>query len=89
MWSSLSSLVGSKQLSSNDIAPVIAKMQDHLIGKNVAADVAINLCKSVANKLEGKVMGKWTTIVSCQARAAWVVDTLFLVQERSKLCTAR
>jgi len=62
LWSSLSSLVGSKQLSSDDIAPVIAKMQDHLIGKNVAADVAINLCKSVANKLEGKVMGTFSTV---------------------------
>jgi len=62
LWSSLSSLVGSKQLSGDDIAPVIAKMQDHLIAKNVAADVAINLCKSVANKLEGKVMGTFQTV---------------------------
>jgi len=62
LWSSLSGLVGSKQLSSEDIAPVIAKMQDHLIAKNVAADVAINLCKSVANKLEGKVMGTFQTV---------------------------
>ena len=58
IWSSLSSLVGSKQLSAEDVAPVINKMQDHLIAKNVAADVARNLCKSVANRLEGKVMGK-------------------------------
>ena len=50
-------------MSSQDIAPVISKMQDHLISKNVAADVAINLCKSVANKLEGKVMGKFTVVV--------------------------
>ena len=58
IWSSLSSLVGSKQLSSADVEPVIAKMQEHLIAKNVAAEVAADLCKSVSNKLEGKVMGE-------------------------------
>ena len=39
-WSSLSSLVGTKQLNISDIDPVISKMRDHLISKNVAADVA-------------------------------------------------
>ena len=33
-------------------------MRDHLIGKNVASEVADNLCQSVASKLEGKVLGK-------------------------------
>jgi len=62
IWSSLSSLVGSKQLSSADVEPVIAKMQEHLIAKNVAAEVAADLCKSVSNKLEGKVMGTFSTV---------------------------
>ena len=53
----MSSLVGSKSLTRADIDPVITKMQDHLIAKNVAADVAAKLCESVAHKLEGKVMG--------------------------------
>ncbi len=58
IWSSLTSLVGNKQLRSEDIEPVISKMRDHLIGKNVASDVANKLCQSVASKLEGKVIGK-------------------------------
>merc|ERR1719150_1235525 len=62
IWSSISSLVGSKQLSSKDVEPVIAKMQEHLVAKNVAAEVAEGLCKSVANKLEGKVMGTFSTV---------------------------
>lgn len=62
-WSSLSSLVGSKQLTMSDIEPVISKMKDHLIGKNVASDVASQLCESVTAKLEGKVLGKETMIV--------------------------
>lgn len=31
------------------------------IGKNVAADIASQLCDSVAKKLEGKVMGTFTS----------------------------
>lgn len=32
-----------------------------LVGKNVAADIASKLCESVAKKLEGKVMGTFTS----------------------------
>ena len=35
--------------------PVLDKLKDHLITKNVAADIAHKLCVSVAAKLEGKV----------------------------------
>ena len=58
IWGSLSSLVSTKALTRSDIDPIISKMQDHLIAKNVAADVAIKLCESVATNLEGKVLGK-------------------------------
>ena len=61
-WSSLTSLVGSKQLTVSDIEPVIAKMRDHLIGKNVASDVAGKLCDSVSAKLEGKVLGTFSSV---------------------------
>ncbi len=39
-------------------------MQDHLIAKNVAADVAVKLCESLANNLEGKVLGMWPVAIS-------------------------
>ena len=71
LWSSLTSLVGSKQLTMSDIEPVIAKMRDHLIGKNVASDVASKLCDSVAAKLEGKVLGTFNSVHRT------VKDTLF------------
>lgn len=35
--------------------PVLDKLKDHLITKNVASDIATKLCDSVAVKLEGKV----------------------------------
>lgn len=52
-----SGLVGSKALTEESMRPVLDKLQDHLIGKNVAAEIATKLCDSVATKLEGKVRG--------------------------------
>lgn len=48
-------LVGSKNLTHEGMQPVLDKLKDHLITKNVAADIAHKLCDSVAVKLEGKV----------------------------------
>lgn len=47
--------MGSKTVSQEDMAPILDKMRDHLITKNVAAEIACKLCDSVANKLDGKV----------------------------------
>ncbi|CAL4212809.1 unnamed protein product, partial [Meganyctiphanes norvegica] len=49
------SLVGGKTLTETDMAPVIEKLRDHLISKNVASEIASKLCDSVATRLEGKV----------------------------------
>jgi len=62
IWSSLTGLVGSKPLNRKDIEPLISKMQDHLMAKNVAADVAKNICDSVTNKLEGKICGTFQSV---------------------------
>lgn len=64
MFSLLKGLVGSKNLTASDMQPVLEKMKDHLIAKNVAADIAIKLCDSVAAKLEGKVLGTFDSIAS-------------------------
>ncbi|KAH0623250.1 hypothetical protein JD844_031336 [Phrynosoma platyrhinos] len=64
MFGMLKGLVGSKSLTREDMDPVLEKMKDHLIAKNVAADIAVQLCESVAKKLEGKVMGTFTTVTS-------------------------
>lgn len=64
MFGMLKGLVGSKSLTREDMETVLEKMRDHLIAKNVAADIASQLCESVAKKLEGKVMGTFTTVAS-------------------------
>ncbi len=49
------SLVGNKNITRSTLQPVLEKLRDHLISKNVAADIAQKLCDSVSEKLEGKV----------------------------------
>lgn len=62
MFSLLKGLVGAKALSEETMRPVLDKLRDHLIGKNVAADIANKLCDSVAIKLEGKVLGTFDSV---------------------------
>lgn len=69
MFGMLKGLVGSKSLTREDMEPVLEKMRDHLIAKNVAADISSQLCESVAKKLEGKVMGTFTTVTSTVKQA--------------------
>lgn len=64
MFSIFKTLVGSKSLTASDMAPALDKMKDMLIAKNVAADIALKLCDSVAAKLEGKVLGTFESVAS-------------------------
>ncbi|KAM3958749.1 signal recognition particle receptor alpha [Aphomia sociella] len=62
MFSIFKGLVGSKALTEESMRPVLDKMRDHLIAKNVAADIANKLCDSVSMKLEGKVLGTFDSV---------------------------
>jgi signal recognition particle receptor subunit alpha len=64
MFSMFKGLVGSKALTIDDMQPALEKLKDHLITKNVAADIALKLCESVAVKLEGKILGTFDTIAA-------------------------
>lgn len=64
MFSLFRGLVGNKNLSKSDMKPILEKLQDHLIAKNVAADIALKLCDSVALKLEGRVLGTFESVTS-------------------------
>eukprot|EP00054_Salpingoeca_dolichothecata_P009120 m.51626 g.51626 ORF g.51626 m.51626 type:complete len:634 (-) comp18176_c0_seq1:145-2046(-) len=49
-----SSLVGDSVITAKALQPVLEKMRLHLIGKNVASDIAAKLVESVGESLEGK-----------------------------------
>jgi len=55
-------LVGSKALTREDLEPVVSKLRDNLVSKNVASEVALSLCESVSSKLEGSVMGTFQSV---------------------------
>lgn len=63
-FSSFRSLVGNKQLTSEDLEPVLERMKENLINKNVAAEPAQKICESVGQKLEGKVVGTFSRVAS-------------------------
>ena len=42
------------------MTPVLAKMNEHLITKNVALEIADKVCESVATKLDGKVISTFS-----------------------------
>lgn len=64
MFNMFKGLVGQKNVTRESIQPVLDKLKDHMIAKNVATDIADKLCESVAIKLEGKVLGTFTSITS-------------------------
>jgi len=64
IFSMFRSLVGSKNLTQESMQPVLEKLKDHLIAKNVAADISHKLCVSVAAKLEGKVLGTFESVAT-------------------------
>ena len=59
IFSSLKSLVGSKVLNKETITPIIEKIQEHLVSKNVAIEIAQKVCDNVATNLEGKQIGNF------------------------------
>ncbi|CAG2056615.1 unnamed protein product [Timema podura] len=64
VFSIFKGLVGSKNLTQEDMFPVLERLKEHLITKNVASDIAHKLCESVAAKLEGKVLGTFDSVAS-------------------------
>ncbi|ORZ41211.1 SRP54-type protein [Catenaria anguillulae PL171] len=52
---------GTRTLTESDLEPVIAKMESHLITKNVAAHVARDLVAGVASSLVGQKIG-WSRV---------------------------
>lgn len=60
MFSFFKSLTAGKVVTKEGMAPILDKMKEHLISKNVAAAIADKLCTSVAAKLDGKVISNFT-----------------------------
>lgn len=53
-----------KALTKEDLDPVLAQLREHLIAKNVAAEIATKLCESVNTKLDGQQVNTWMGLKS-------------------------
>lgn len=64
-WTNMfSRLTGKKVLSREDLRPVLADMEKHLMSKNVAKDIAEKLCDAVGSALVGKKLGGLSSVKS-------------------------
>ena len=64
VFSFFKSFTGTSVMTVEELEPVIEKMKLHLIGKNVAAEIADALCASVMNNLAGKSKGGFTGVAT-------------------------
>jgi signal recognition particle receptor subunit alpha len=53
-----------KNLSTKEIDPVLLKMREHLISKNVAAEIASHICDHVRTQLMGQSISAFTSLQS-------------------------
>ncbi|TPX61859.1 hypothetical protein PhCBS80983_g00884 [Powellomyces hirtus] len=63
LFSFFQNLTAAKTLTREDLDPMMAKMREHMINKNVASDVADHLCQSVTESLTGSKLGKFTSLM--------------------------
>ena len=66
--SMISAWTGNKELTSEDIASTLDKMQHHLLEKNVALQATEYICRRVEQQLLGKKTGAFTTMWSVVRR---------------------
>ncbi|XP_050442436.1 signal recognition particle receptor subunit alpha homolog [Adelges cooleyi] len=64
VFSMFKGLVGRKNLTAADMEPVLEKLKEHLVAKNVAIEIATKLCDSVSSKLDGKILGSFESVAS-------------------------
>ncbi|KAF9914185.1 hypothetical protein BX616_008789 [Lobosporangium transversale] len=55
-------MTGQKEMTEESLEPIMRKMKEHLINKNVAADIAQHLCDSIAKGLVGQTLGSFKSV---------------------------
>ena len=71
-----------RTLDREDLEPVLAELQDHLVKKNVASDVAAQLCTSVQSSLLGKQLGSLSSVSKLVREALRVALVKILTPKR-------
>lgn len=74
--------VGGAIIDEKSLAPVLDKMREDLIGKNVASDIAQHVCSAVQDKLRGTAKGTFAKIQSVVQQATEETLTGILTPKR-------
>lgn len=69
LGSLVKSLSYQRALTKEDMEPILNKLRDHLIAKNVASEIASKLIASVSTKLEGQQVNTWMGLKSFVSNA--------------------
>lgn len=85
MFSSLLSALSlsPKNLTAADLAPALAAMNQHLMAKNVAKEIADKVCESVGKSLEGKKVGGLLETVKGEVRKAMEASLVKILTPKS------
>ncbi|KAI1317379.1 hypothetical protein EDD11_008559 [Mortierella claussenii] len=62
LMSFFKNMTGQKEMTAESLEPIMRKMKEHLVNKNVAADIAQHLCDSVAKGLVGQTLGNFKSV---------------------------
>lgn len=72
-----------RELTEDDLAPVLEQMRTSLITKNVASEIAENLCRSVSDSLIGKRLGTFGRVKTAVTDAMQEAMTRILTPKRT------
>lgn len=62
LWGMFQRLAGTKELTEEDLTAALAGIKEHLVGKNVANEIATNICDNVQEELVGQTCGTFNTV---------------------------
>jgi signal recognition particle receptor subunit alpha len=77
------SSITNKELTENDLKPVLEQFQSSLIEKNVAQEIAEKICESVCSSLVGKKLGTFTRVKTTVTEAMGESITRLLTPKRT------
>ncbi|KAK9101847.1 hypothetical protein Sjap_019101 [Stephania japonica] len=77
------SIAGKANLEKSDLESALNALKDRLMVKNVAEEIAVQLCESVSASLEGKKLASFTTVSSIVKKAMAEALERILTPQRS------
>lgn len=82
LFSYFTTLTGGNTITAESIAPALEKMRLHLISKNVAADIAEQICDGVGKSLVGQPKGTFSKIATIVKQSIETTLTSILSPKR-------